>query len=402
MKGGDIDEEIRVRLRRSTKGVTKLKVIVCPTGEVDEQRRLTLVIMDPQYLDEDGELEKKVKCIAEKRGNGDRIVRNTIFYLACNGNKRMALRENVKEYLAYTRIEKEYGESIDGSQKEVVERKIEECDEEAENALVQAYSVAIRYTKNGGISRVQVDDCAGNMAEQIEKNLMRAVGSEGEDWVIGMIGNRVLEKNNLLPTKEKPIKVRDVYEAFLNYDDKQMITGTEAVRVTVNRLCREGRVNVAFGKDESGGYEEIYEGRDVPSLEVESEKWWMVDTSVRKERKDASVPNAATATTNPTNPTAQTDPKSPEVELVKRDKVRYKRMVVSGSVMFENWAKLFKSFVSPLIDNEIEIEVRFTAKTTPSKPLDSDSQKVRDVMKSAKELGLNVEKEPEESDEEGT
>ena len=402
VKDGDIDEEIRVRLKRSTKGVTQLKVIVCPTDEVDEQRRLTLVIMDPQYSDEDGELEKKVKCIAEKRGNGDRIVRNTIFYLACNGKKRMALREKVKEYLAYTRIEKEYGESIDGSQKEVVERKIEECDEEAENALAQAYSVALRYTKNGGISRAQVNDCADNMAEQIEKNLMRAVGSEGEDWVIGMIGNLVLEKNNLLPTKEKPIKVRDVYEAFLNYDDKQMITGTEAVRVTVNRLCREGRVNVAFGKDESGGYEEIYEGRDVPSLEVESEKWWMVDTSVRKERKDAPVPDDATDTTPTTNPTGGTDPKLPDVEPVKVNKVRYKRMVVSGSVGTSNWSLLFGRFVNPLRHNEIEIELRVTAKTTPDHPLDSDSQTVREVMESARQMGFNVEKEPEESDEEGT
>ena len=52
---------------------------------------------------------------------------------------------------------------------------------------------------------------------------------EDEEWLLEMVGLNLLKNNNLLPTIDSPIKTRDVYETFLRFDDKPMITGTDAV-----------------------------------------------------------------------------------------------------------------------------------------------------------------------------
>ena len=53
--------------------------------------------------------------------------------------------------------------------------------------------------------------------------------------------------------------------------------------------------------------------------------------------------------------------------------------------------QLFSSFVVPLSQNNLEIEVSFKAKSTSSKPLDESAQIYKVVKESAQQLGLKLE-----------
>jgi hypothetical protein len=56
-----------------------------------------------------------------------------------------------------------------------------------------------------------------------------------------------LKNNNLIPTAENAIKAKDIYEAFLRFDDKPMITGPEAVAKSIQKYCTNGEYCIATG-----------------------------------------------------------------------------------------------------------------------------------------------------------
>ena len=71
------------------------------------------------------------------------------------------------------------------------------------------------------------------MQTQITDKLMEAIIEE--EWLIRSIGIGTLKANRLYPTLENPINVTTLYEAFLQYDDKPMITGADAVTSTIQK-----------------------------------------------------------------------------------------------------------------------------------------------------------------------
>ena len=72
---------------------------------------------------------------------------------------------------------------------------------------------------------------------------------------------------------------------------------------------------------------------------------------------------------------------------------KFKSIKVSGKVPVEQWTQLFSSFIVPLNQNNLEIEVSFKAKSTTSNPLDESAQSYKVVKESAQQLGLKLEEE---------
>jgi hypothetical protein len=68
-----------------------------------------------------------------------------------------------------------------------------------------------------------------------------------------------------------------------------------------------------------------------------------------------------------------------------------KTVTISGKVGVENYTQLFASFVMPLAQNGVEIEIRIKGKSTTAKPLTENSQEYKVVKESARQLGLNFE-----------
>ncbi|MGN1217686.1 MAG: hypothetical protein ACI4TD_06890, partial [Phocaeicola sp.] len=217
------------------------------------------------------------------------------------------------------------------------------------------------------------------------------------EWVIKSIGRNLLDRINMLPEVGNNIQVKELYETFLRFDDKPMILGPSAIIETVNRYCTNGVFNVAFGAP--GRWSRITQNDSVPFLDVTSEDYWLVDTSVVLEKpgdnsgnggESGNGGNSSTGTgfgTSSGSGNGNGGEPTPETKT-------YKKVTISGKVPLENYAQLFTSFVQTLKNNNLKIEIKFTANTTAANPLTDNSPTVKSIKESASQLGLLFE--PEE------
>ena len=393
IKDNETNADILRRLSQAKGRVNSMNVLVNPTADVPEQRRLTLIIMHPAInKGNEKELEKAVKSIALTRGNSNRTVKNTILYLACSEQGLASLTDKIKGLLACDKVLLDFGSRLDEAQIKEIKRKRADDDKAANELLPTAYNIVVRYTTKGGMETATIINPANDIATQINVKLMDTAGINGKGWVLTAIGSNLLRKNNLLPAIDKPIRVKDIYEAFLCYDDKPMITGAEAVKATINRYCQEGLFNVAV-KGSDGNYTRIYHHEPVPYLDIDNDDYMIVDPTVSISKADdndsSGTSSAGSNTQNGPASAVNGSLSTPAANTVKK----YRRVVVSGSIPIENYPQIYSSFINILRSNKLKIEVRLTANSTESSPLTASSQLIQKVKESASQLGLDFETE---------
>ena len=385
----EIHTEIIKRLKNCCSFVPNLNVLIAPTGDIPEQKSLTMVVMGPEYSvpieKQDAKVDNYIKTNSLKRGESDRFYRNTMLYLVCSTTGLGNLRGKMRDFLGCVKVQSVYSASIEKDQRDEIQKRKDAFDKEAFDALVQAYAVVLRYTFDKGIIRYDVKNYASEFSSQVLQNILPEL--KEEEWLLDAVGRGVLHNNNLLPTVENPIRVKDFYEAFLKFDDKPMITGPEAIIQTINRYCSEGLFNVASG--EKDNYDRIYCKEKVPFLNVTDPDYWLVDKSVTKEESAPTPPTEPDSTSKPTIPTETGN----EPESTPGDTKHYKRIKISGSVPKEQWTQLWTSFLVPLKDNGLHITVEFEAQTTSKNPLDENTHIVKCVKESAAQLGMTFEAE---------
>lgn len=381
--------EILNRLKDQISSTNKLKILINPTGDVPELKSLTLIIMHPEHTVAIGgkashKLETKVKEIALKRGNSDRTIRNTIIFLACSEAGCSALISKLTDYLACNKIITEYKGRLEKDQNDDIVNRKKEFDKKVNEALIRAFNEVIKYSAKEGLKTYELKDYSNDFSTQINTNLLNEIIEE--EWIIKSVGRKLLENINMLPTTGYNVRIKDLYEAFLRYDDKPMITGPEAIKDTINRFCSNRTFNVGFGT--ATKFTNIYSGQTVPFLEVDSDEYWLLDPSVvmelppvEKKTEPGTEPKL-----NPPSPPTQ-EPKQEPEPVAKT----YKKIIISGNVPIENYSQLFSSFINTLKNNRLKIEVKFTASSTDSNPLTENSQLIKSVKESASQLGLKFE-----------
>ena len=386
----DVKAEILKRLNSQINGNSQLRILINPSSDVPEQKSLTLVVLSPDYATQANSISKKVQNYVEqlstKKGTSQRIFRNTIFYLTCSESQLGLLQSKLTEYLACERVQREYSGQLDADQKRDITDKKNDANVQANAQLISVYNIAMRHSVTDGLESVELHDFARDMQTQITEKLMDAIIEE--EWLIRSVGVGTLKANHLYPTIDAPINVTTLYEAFLQYDDKPMITGQDAIISTIQKYCYNGEFNVAFG--EEGHYSRIYHREDIFGLNVSDRQYWLVDKSVLPKREESTQPEIPS--TN--NDVPATDGSAGQSSETPTASVRkFKSIKVSGKVPVEQWTQLFSSFIVPLSQNNLEIEVSFKAKSTSAKPLDESAQIYKVVKESAQQLGLKLEEE---------
>ncbi len=380
----DIEAEILKRINEKSRAVQPFNVLVNPSGDVPEQTKLTLIILSPQYRADVNGIEKNteeyIKRIATKKGNSERIYRNTMLFLTTSDYGLMQLMVAVKDYLACKKISDEYNSQLERDQKEDLRKKIEEAGKQVEIALVNAYSTVLKYSVNKGFSTLIIKQFRESLDGQINNNVFTAL--KDEEWLLETVGLGTLRSNNLLPTVEQPIKVKDVYEAFIRFDDKPMITDAEAVRKSLTKYCGEGAYCIAFS--DGNEFSNYYLKENVPSLDVTDTSYWLVDKSLKP------IPEADTQNPSPdTGGIGATSPKPPEPnpEVAGNE---LKSITVSGKVPLEHFHELFQCFIAPFAPhgNKVDIQVSFKISSTESNVLSESKPQYKNAKEAAKQLGL--------------
>ena len=385
VKDGDIEAEIMRMVKLAVANVGQVKVLADPTGDVPEQKQLTFVVMHPKYTVATGgnisrSAEIAIKQIAQMRGTTQRVYRNTMLFLVCSEAGKAALSLKLRETLACDKIITEYSGQLDQDQrKDIADRKRQSTDASKE-LLTHAYNTVVKCAKDQ-LRTLEISTFSSDFAAQITVNTLKELHDNG--IVLRRIGMNTIDRNGLMPTVEKPVKVNDVYEAFLRFDDKPMILNAEAITETVNRYCEEGMWNVGTGNPKH--FSRIYYQERVPFLNPQEEGYWLLDPSVMPNPASGGEPTP-TPTSGPTpSPASEPDPEPAPTTKT------YKKVTISGSVPIENYSQLFSSFVNTLKSNHLRIEVKFTASSNSTNPLTDNSPIVKSVKESASQLGLNFE-----------
>lgn len=390
VKEEEVNAEIMRMVKQSVANMGQVKVLVDPTGDVPEQKQLTFVVMHPKYTvaaggDVSRSAQYAIKQIAQMKGSSQRVYRNTMLFLVCSEAGKAALSMKLREYLACDKIMTEYSSQLDQDQrKDIADRKRMSGDA-AKEQLIHAYNTVVKCERDT-LRTQEISTFATDFAAQITVKTLSELHENGV--VLRKIGLNIINRNGLMPTIEKPVKVNELYEAFLRFDDKPMILNVDAVKDTVNRYCEEGMWNVGTGDPEH--FSRIYHNETIPFLNPQEDGYWLLDSSVMpKPAVGGAGPSPEPGPIPTPGPTPTPGPEPAPTPATKT----YKRVTISGSVPIENYSQLFSSFVNTLKNNHLKIEVKFTASNNPTNPLTDNSPIVKSVKESASQLGLIFETE---------
>lgn len=398
-----VESEIQRRVMEKTARVTGFKLLVNPSDDVPEQMQPTLVVLPLALsLRPDGTLEKKalarVETLATKRGNGERIYRNTLLFLLASDMGAAKLRTTVRDYLACEKIQQDYKSQLELEQRNDLKRRGEECLAQVEKALVAAYSVVVKYAVKGGIKQFQLKEFASTFDAQLTTSLPALLEAE-EVLLMKGVGLGTLRQHGLLPEPARPLRTKDVYEAFLRFDDKPMVWKQSAVQDSLLRYCLNGDFAIA-ASDNGTDLTRVWLKEPVPMFEVTEATYWLVNKM--HATQPAEPPANPISTGGDTSSGSNNDPQDHENQPVPGSNPggsngagpkAFRAVTVSGKVPIEQYTQLFASFIRPLINNQVEISISIRGRSTTAAPLTENSAEYKIIKESAQQLGLTLEEE---------
>ena len=399
VKSEDITAEIVQRLQHKSRYIQGFNVLVNPAEDIPEQLKPTLLILSPNHLANPNGINGKtlplIEKIATKKGNSERIYRNTLLFLVCSELGIGKLQSDVREYLACQKISMEYNNQLEQEQKADLQKRREDASKSAESSLVAAYSMVAKFSVKKGTHVLQIRQFKASIDAQINTYITEAL--KEEEWLLESVGLNTLRNNNLLPTPDQAIKAKDIYEAFLRFDDKPMITGAEAVARSLQKYCANGEYCIATGDGKN--FTRFFFQETIPFFDVHDATYWLADKSWKPAPPIATtLTQAATEMSNTVVSTFNDPPPPPfEPQTMHADSgvKQFKSITVSGHVPLERYTELFNYFITPfaMSGNKIDIEVNFKIKASTTNPIDESKQQYKNAKEAAKQLGLNFEEE---------
>jgi hypothetical protein len=389
VKSGDVHQEIINRLSGRTQSVSNFNVLIAPSEEVPEQKTPTLIILHPKYQINGGDIATKplgdlIRKLSTKKGNGDRVYRNTILFLICTEVGFTKVHSDITEYLACVKIRDEYQGQLEQEQKADIKGKIESHNQLIDRSIASAYAVVAKNCVQQGIKTLPIKQFKDQIDRQIDSVIHTALIDD--EWLLLKVGLSELKRQNLLPTPDAPIRTKDVYEAFLRYDDKPMIANAAAVQDSIARFCTEGQFAIASG--EASKFTRFYFKEAVPFLDVTESTYWLVDKSqIPAASGDSTTSGPTTGGDTPPDTVKEGKGTGSGGAAPKTGKA-FKSITISGKVAPENYSQIFSSFVQPLINNKIEIKIEIKGKATDASPISENTQNYKIAKESASQLGL--------------
>lgn len=394
IKVPDITAEIIKRLSERNKYVQMFNLLINPAEDIPEQTKPTLVVLSPEHTANpdgvNGKTLPLITRIATKKGNSERIYRNTMLFMVCSEFGIGKLQSDVREYLACLKINQDYQGQLELEQKNELKRKIDDASNQANTALVVAYSIIVKYSVKNGADKIIIKQFKESFESQINNYLIDAL--KEEEWLLESVGLNTLRNHNLLPTPESSVKVKDIYEAFLRFDDKPMITNTEAVSRSLLRYCMNGEFCIASG--DGTKFTKYFYQESVPFFDVTDNIYWLVDKSSMPAPETVGVtnnPSGYTSSPGEIDVQESDKPISPETQPGASTIKRLSAISISGKVPLEKYTELFNYFITPfaMSGNKIEIEVNFKIKSSQSSPLDESKPLYKSAKEAARQLGMD-------------
>ncbi|MBY5960245.1 DUF499 domain-containing protein [Membranicola marinus] len=393
IKDDRIESEIIKILEDKSRRVSKFKLIVNPQGDIPELKSPTLIILHPAlYKNGNRRFESEIENLALRKGNSDRIYRNTLLFVSVSNHGRASLYNITREFLACKKIKEDYYSTLEPDQKPDLNARIVDAAERVQKELVTAYNQIHKYSGAQGRTTTEVREFKDAFDVQVSNIFWDKL--RNEEWLLESVGHNTLRRNNLLPEDGKPIQTKQVWEAFLRYDDKPMIANKSAVENSLVKYCHNRQFAIA--SKGSKDWTRMYFGSGVPMFDAEDETFWLVSPgdyqAWMRSQENVSSPELVPDSDGPMDTGSDTHsvPKSSDEGEVAR---KIRRISVSGQANAIVFNQLFNSFIMPLKENDVQIEFTITARSKPNYPITENSQQYKIVKESARQMGFDVDEE---------
>ncbi|GAB3950068.1 DUF499 domain-containing protein [Spirosoma harenae] len=394
-----IEPEILRRLNERKANIQTFTTLIDPVDDIPEQQKPTLIVLGPDKpATHDGVSTKakaRIERLATKRGNNERLYRNTLLFLLPTSAGLGKLNDYVTTYLASQRVSLDYISQLDTDQRTDLKKRIDTTNQDIEKALAATYSVLIKYSAKNGITKVEAAQFRESFDAQVNGVLVPLLKEGSQDiCVLEKVSYNTLAKANLLPAVGHPIQAKEIYEAFLRYDDKDMIVGPQALQESLLRYCSAGQFAIAAGDGKD--FQRVYYQESVPYFDVQDSTYWLVDKSLyqpKPAQEPEPDPDGSRPYQNPVKPEGFEEPWPDQGSKPDNGPRPIKSVTVHGKVDIINYNQVFTTFIMPLAQNGVEIEIRIKGKSTASKPLTETSQEYKVVIEGARQLGLQVDEE---------
>jgi len=381
----DIHVEIIRRIKEKTNNKIQIfNVLVDPSVEIPEQMKPTLIFLHPKYTATNdgpiGESKNIIEKISTKKGSTDRKYRNTIIFLVASDGASGKLHSDIRDYLACQKISLDYASTLEIEQKNDLTKRMNEAGKNSDSSLVSAYANINKFSIKDGIKNLQLKQFKDDLENQINSNIIDLLKSE--EWMLDSVGLNLLGDNNLLPTPTKSINVKEVYEVFLRFDDKHMITNPEAISKSLQRFCVNGEFCIAAG--DGTIFTQYYFKEVVPLFVVTDTTYWLVDKSLKPQAPPIPDPIPSPIPSPIPGPHGNPEPKPDEIR-------KFKSITISGKVPLDRYTELFNYFIVPFtsLGNKIDIEIKFNIQASEASPLDESVVQYKNAKESAKQLNLD-------------
>ncbi len=173
-----------------------------------------------------------------------------------------------------------------------------------------------------------------------------------------------------------------------------MITQSKAIQNSLERYCYDKEIAIASGDGQQ--FQSYYLGENIPYFDVQDETYWLVDPSEVQEEKSEGATDPLQIDPSAYRPSPVDSPSSGPVEVSKEPLTeikQFKSICIKGKIDVANYHQVFSSFIMPLKDNNVEIEIRIKGKSNAGAPITEQSPSYKIVKESAKQLGLDFEEE---------
>lgn len=390
-----VESEIINLLENAKSSIRNFAVIINPETDIPEQYHPTIVILHPSiYKNGNGIFEKKIKAIASKKGNSDRIYRNTILFLSVSNQSKQELYGTVREYLACLRVKEEYATQLEGDQKKELQQRINDARSKINKDLTVAYNQISKYSASQDVSTLEMRDFAYDFPTQLSSKVYNKLIEE--EWLLESVGYNALLRNNLVPEDGNPIMAKAVFDAFRRYDDKYMITGSDAVKESLSKYCYNGQF--AIGAKKGDSWSRVFYKETLPYFDVEDESYWLLTTGDYEEwaatEKQDSVPNNSNSggELSPVTDSGTTGLAGGSVSEPSTSEV-VEHLIITGKTDIKGFNQLFSSFFNLLQKNNVQVKFEITAENNANNPLIKSSQLYKNILESCRQLGYNLEQE---------
>lgn len=366
-------------------------VLVAPGKDLSEQRKLTLCILEPALTwSEDSRsrtaVVNHVMAVSLHCGTKDRRFRNTLLFLAPTQRGLIALRGKLHERAALEGVREDYSDQLDTDQSADLSSRIAMAKADIQKALGPAYSTVLR-VEGTEVTSFPISQQSSTCASHLVSVWNTLVD---EEWILPLLGSTLLKQSGI---GEGVVSLRSAVETFLQFTDKQMVTGQDAVVKGIARACKDGTLGIGVGTS-AQELTRTYCGEEPPDLTGLLDSVWVIPPF----KKPVPAPETESGTTS-TQPPAVVAPGVNEPPAgtgsVQKGTRRYRSVKVHGDVSLDNWRDATRAFVSaadeagvPLVDGfELDLIVRFSGNGVAE-----DDKALSAMDETAQQLKLRIDK----------